>query len=99
MLTIALTVLMLTLISCKSNNVVPEKELVYACPALDWPEFPSPAGNIMPIDENLKPVEDEEADVEYVVMPYYYFEKIVDYKVKVDELEIYYKTYRESLKK
>lgn len=99
MLTIALIVSTLILISCQSNNVIPEKELVYACPALDWPEFPSPAGNIMPIDENLKPVKDEDADVEYVVMPYYYFEKIVDYKVKVDELEIYYKTYRESLKK
>jgi len=52
----------------------------------------------LPLDENYKRVTDNTQNVEYVVMPFWYYKLIVDYKVKVDEVEAKYDAFNARVK-
>lgn len=86
---------MLVLISCQSNRQE-EIKTVYVVPDLNFPKFPSPAV-ILPLDEKGKRVTDEETDIINVLVPYWYWNLIVDYKLNIDEQETFYKAYKSRL--
>ena len=92
-----LIVLMLVMSCCKSNKVT-EYKTIYATPDLYFPLFPDPTNNVLPLDENYKRVTDNTQTVEYVVMPFWYYKLIVDYKVKVDEQKAKYEAFESRLK-
>ena len=81
---------MLATNSCKSNEVKTEYKTIYATPDLYFPSYPNPNNNVLPYDKDFKKVTDPETPIEYVVMPFWYYKLIVDYKVKVDEVEAKY---------
>ena len=95
---IPLIVLMLVMSCCKSNEVKTEYKTIYATPDLYFPDYPNPNNNVLPLDENYKRVTDNTQNVEYVVMPFWYYKLIVDYKVKVDEQKAKYEAFESRLK-
>lgn len=94
---IILMPLMLVMSSCQSNKQI-EYKTVYATPELYFPKFPEPKNNVIPYDENFQKVTDAETQVEYVVMPFWYYKLIVDYKVSVDEQKAKYEAFQQRLK-
>lgn len=90
--------LMLVMSCCKSNQVKTEYKTIYATPDLYFPSYPAPNGNVLPLDENYKRVTDNTQSVEYVVMPFWYYQLIVDYKVAVDETKAKYEAFNQRIK-
>ena len=84
--------------SCQSNKTAPEVKTIYATPELYFPKFPDPKKNVIPYDKNFKKVTDVDTDIEYVVMPFWYYQLIVDYKVSVDEQKAKYEAFNQRLK-
>ena len=82
--------------SCKSSEV--QYKTVYATPELYFPSYPNPQNNVIPYDENFKKVTSPETQIEYVLMPFWYYKLIVDYKVKVDEQKAKYEAFESRLK-
>ena len=95
---IPLIVSMLVMNSCKSNEVRTEVKTIYATPELNFPKFPEPKKNVIPYDKNFQKVTDAETEIEYVVMPFWYYQLIVDYKVSVDEQKAKYEAFNQRLK-
>ena len=87
---------MLVMSSCKSNQI--EYKTIYATPELYFPQFPNPTNNVIAYDENFRKVTDPETQIEYVLMPFWYYKLIVDYKVKVDEQKAKYEAFETRLK-
>ena len=84
--------------SCQSNKTKTEYKTIYATPDLLFPVYPEPNNNVLPLDENYKMVKDNTQEVVYVVMPFWYYKLIVDYKVKVDEQKAKYEAFEARLK-
>ena len=91
-------VLTLALSSCQSNKTAPEVKTVYATPELYFPKFPDPKKNVIPYDKDFKKVTDVNTDIEYVIMPFWYYQLIVDYKVSVDETKAKYEAFNQRVK-
>ena len=89
-------VLMLVMNSCKSNQV--EYKTIYAIPELTFPKYPDPKNNVIPYDADFQKVTSPETQIEYVLMPFWYYKLIVDYKVKVDEQKAKYEAFESRLK-
>ena len=89
---------MLVMTSCQSDKVRTEYKTIYATPELYFPKYPAPNGNVLPLDENYKRVTDNTQNVEYVVMPFWYYQLIVDYKVGVDETKAKYEAFNQRIK-
>ena len=90
--------LMLAISSCKSNQVKAETKVVYVMPELIKPKYPEPKNKVIPYDKDFKKVTDAETDIEYVVMPFWYYKLIVNYKVYVDEQFTKYEAFKERYK-
>jgi hypothetical protein len=87
------------MISCQSNKTAaPEVRTVYTTPELYFPKFPEPKKNVIPYDKDFKKVTDVNTEIEYVVMPFWYYQLIVDYKVAVDEAQAKYEAFNQRLK-
>ena len=84
--------------SCQSNKTAPEVKTIYATPELYFPKFPAPKNNVIPYDKDFKKVTDIDQDIEYVVMPFWYYQLIVDYKVAVDEVKAKYEVFNKRVK-
>jgi hypothetical protein len=84
--------------SCKSNQIKTEVKTVYALPELYFPKYPEPKNKVIPYDKDFKKVTDVETEIEYVVMPFWYYQLIVDYKVAVDEAQAKYEAFNQRLK-
>ena len=93
-----MTVLVLVMTSCQSDKVITEYKTIYATPELYFPKYPEPKGNVVPLDENYKRVTDNNTDIEYVMMPFWYYKLIVDYKVSIDEQKAKYEAFNQRLK-
>lgn len=91
-------VLTLVISSCQSDRVRTEYKTIYATPDLYFPNYPAPNGNVLPLDENYKRVTDNVTEIEYVVMPFWYYKLIVDYKASVDEQKAKYEAFESRLK-
>ena len=89
--------LMLVMNSCQSNKTRTEVKTVYALPELYFPKYPEPKNKVIPYDKDFKKVTDVETDIEYVVMPFWYYQLIVNYKVSVDEQKAKYEAFKERL--
>lgn len=89
---------MLVMTSCQSDKVRTEYKTIYATPDLYFPKYPAPNGNVLPLDENYKKVTDNTQNVEYVIMPFWYYQLIVDYKVGVDETKAKYEAFNQRIK-
>ena len=89
---IILTLSTLVMNSCQSNKQT-EYKVVYQSPDLYFPKFPEPGKNVLPYDKDFKKVTDNDTEIEYVVMPFWYYKLIVNYKVQVKEAEIKYKNF------
>ena len=89
---------MLVMNSCQSNKTKTEYKTIYATPELYFPKYPEPKGNVVPLDENYKRVTDNNTDIEYVMMPFWYYKLIVDYKVSIDEQKAKYEAFSKRLK-
>ena len=95
---IILTLSTLATISCKSSPVRTEVKTIYATPELDFPKYPEPRKNVIPYDKDFQKVTDAETEIEYVVMPFWYYKLIVNYKVRVDEQKAKYDAFQERIK-
>ena len=90
--------LMLVMISCQSDKVKTEYKTIYATPELYFPKFPAPKNNVVPYDKDFKKVTSQTQEIEYVVMPFWYYQLIVDYKVGVDEAKAKYEAFNQRVK-
>lgn len=90
--------LMLAMSSCQSDKVITEYKTIYATPDLYFPKYPDPKNNVIPYDKDFKKVTDTETEIEYVVMPFWYYKLIVDYKAGVDETKAKYEAFEARLK-
>lgn len=88
---------MLVMISCQSDRVKTEYKTIYATPELYFPQFPAPKKNVIPLDKDFKKVSDVDTEIEYVMMPFWYYKLIVDYKVSVDEQKAKYEAFNKRL--
>lgn len=86
------------MISCQSNKANTEYKTIYATPDLYFPKFPAPKNNVVPYDKDLKKVTSQTQKIEYVVMPFWYYQLIVDYKVGVDEVKAKYEAFNQRVK-
>ena len=79
--------MLLTLLisSCQSSKAQIEYKVIYQTPVLLFPKFPKPGKNVLPYDKDFKKVTDVNTPIEYVVMPFWYYERILAYKLAVDE--------------
>lgn len=85
-------ILTLGLTCCVSNDV-PQYIIhnVYKTIPLNFPKFPEPRqGTIIPLDERNKRVTTEEQEVVNVLIPYWYWQLIIKYKLDVDNVEDFY---------
>ena len=90
--------LMLVMISCQSDKVKTEYKTIYAIPELYFPKYPEPKNNVIPLDKNYKRVTNNETEVVYVIMPYWYYQLITDYKASIDEQKAKYEAFESRLK-
>ena len=90
--------LILVMSSCQSDKVITEYKTIYATPELYFPKFPDHKKNVIPYDKNFKKVTDVDTEIEYVVMPFWYYQLIVDYKISVDEQKAKYEAFNKRLK-
>ena len=95
---IILTLLTLLISSCQSNKKQIEYKVVYQLPDLYFPKFPKPGKNVLPYDKDFKKVTDVDTPIEYVVMPFWYYERICDYKLAVDEQAAKYEAFSAKYK-
>lgn len=84
--------------SCQSNKTKTEYKTIYATPELYFPKFPAPKNNVVPYDKDFKKVTEQTQEIEYVVMPFWYYKMIVDYKVAVDEAQAKYEAFNARVK-
>lgn len=84
--------------SCQSNKTKTEYKTIYATPELYFPKYPEPKKNVIPYDKDFQKVTDSETDIEYVVMPFWYYKLIVEYKVSVDEQKAKYEAFNKRVK-
>lgn len=49
--------------------------------------------NVIPFDRNGKQVRDEETEIDSVMMPFWYYKLIVDYKIDVDKAKYEYESF------
>ena len=89
---------MLVMSCCKSNEIKTEYKTIYATPELNFPKYPDPRKNVLPYDKDFQKVTDTETEIEYVVMPFWYYKLIVDYKVEVDEQKAKYEAFNARVK-
>ena len=89
---------MLVMTSCQSNKTKTEYKTIYATPELYFPKFPDPKNKVVPYDKDFKKVTENTQEIEYVVMPFWYYKLIVDYKVSVDEQKAKYEAFNERMK-
>ena len=89
---------MLVMTSCQSDRIKVEYKTIYATPDLYFPTYPAPNNNVLPLDESYKRVTDNDTEIEYVVMPFWYYKLIVDYKTSVDEQKAKYEAFNKRLK-
>lgn len=89
---------MLAMSCCKSNGQTIHYKVVYADPDLYFPSYPEPNNNVLPYDKDFHKVTDDDTEIEYVLMPYWYYILIMKYKLQVQEAEIKYKSFQEKLK-
>ena len=89
---------MLVMSSCQSNKTKTEYKTIYATPELYFPKFPDPKNKVVPYDKDFKKVTENTQEIEYVVMPFWYYKLIVDYKVSVDEQKAKYEAFNERMK-
>lgn len=94
----SLMLLMLVINSCRSNKVNAETKVVYVLPELHKPKYPDPKNKVVPYDKDFQKVTDVDTDIEYVVMPFWYYKLIVNYKVFVDEEFTKYEAFRAQYK-
>ena len=92
-----LTLSMLAMSCCKSNQIKTEVKTIYALPELYFPKYPDPKNKVVPYDKDFKKVTDVDTKIEYVVMPFWYYQLIVNYKVSVDEQKAKYEAFKERL--
>ena len=88
-----LMLLMLSMSCCRSNNVKTEYKTIYVTPDLCFPTYPKPGSNVMPYDKDFNKVTDADTQIEYVVMPFWYYKLMLDYKLQVDETEARYEAF------
>lgn len=93
-----MTLSTLVLNSCKSNEIKTEYKTIYATPELYFPKFPDPKKNVVPYDKDFKKVTENTQEIEYIVMPFWYYKLIVDYKVGVDETKAKYEAFEARYK-
>lgn len=89
---------MLVMTCCQSNKG-PEVKTVYVIPELYFPKYPQPKNNLLPLDENGKVVKDDETEIVNVLIPFWYYKLLVEYKVQVDEAQAKYEAYKSNLNK
>lgn len=90
---------MLVINSCRSNQVKTEIKVVYVMPELIKPKYPEPKNNVIPCDKDFQKVTDEDIDIEWVFMPFWYYKLIEKYKVYVDEQFAKYDAFKAELEK
>ncbi len=64
--------------SGQRDKVKTEYKTIYATPDLYFPQFPAPKNNVVPYDKDFKKVTSNTQEIEYVVMPFWYYQLIVD---------------------
>lgn len=69
---------------------------MYILPELYFPKFPAPDVAI-PLDADKVEVTDNDTVIEYVIIPYSYYQSLVKYKATMKETEIKYITFKEKL--
>ena len=89
---------MLVMNSCQSDKVKTEYKTIYATPDLFFPTYPAPNNNVLPLDENYKRVTSNDQTVEFVIMPFWYYKLIVEYKAGVDETQAKYEAFNQRVK-
>lgn len=89
---------MLVMSSCRSNQVQTETKVVYVMPELIKPKYPEPKNKVIPYDKDFNKVTDVDTEIEYVVMPFWYYKLTVNYKVLVDEQFSKYEAFKERYK-
>jgi hypothetical protein len=89
---------MLVMSSCQSDKVITEYKTIYATPDLYFPKYPAPGNNVLPLDKDYKRVTKDDIEIEYVIMPYWYYKLITDYKAGVDEAKAKYEAFNQRLK-
>lgn len=84
--------------SCESSKIV-ETKTVYVYPQLYFPELKDPTNICHPLDENyhvVRSLVDEngkEIEIEWVLMPYWYFILFADYKTDVRKAQAEYESF------
>ena len=92
-----LIILMMVFPSRRSNKVYYD-HFIYVCPDLNFPEFPKPNNNCLPLDADGKQVRDMETEIVNVLMPYWYWNLLIDYKVSNDDVKIRYEAFKSKMK-
>ena len=90
---IILMLLMLSMSCCRSNKVKTEYKTIYVTPELYFPKYPKPGTNVLPYDQDFKQVTDADTPIEYVIMPFWYYRLILDFKLQVDETAAKYEAF------
>lgn len=80
---ISLIISLQVLTSCVSK---PEKVYIYITPNIPFPKFPDPYC-VVPLAEDGTVVRDTETEIVDIQLPYWYWMKIVEYKLGVDDVE------------
>lgn len=75
-----------------------ETKVVYVMPELIKPKYPEPKNKVIPYDKDFNKVTDVDTEIEYVVMPFWYYKLTVNYKVLVDEQFSKYEAFKERYK-
>lgn len=83
---------MLSMTSCQSSKEI-EYKTVVSYPDLYFPKYPEPKMNVLPLDINGKVVRDSETEITMVMMPFWYYQLIVDYKIDVDKARAEYDSF------
>ena len=93
--------MLLTLVmsSCQSSKVEVETKvkIVYVVPDLVKPKYPDSTNIVITYDKDSNKVNDVDTDIEFVVMPFWYYKQIVEYKVNVDEQFTKYEAFKSKL--
>ena len=85
---ISLIILMLVLIACKTHPKGEKKEtpapVIVGIETVYFPAFPQPPEDIIALDKDNNIVTSTEVEIDKVVIPYWYWNLIIDY---VEETE------------
>ena len=66
-------------------------------PDLVKPKYPDSTNIVITYDKDSNKVNDVDTDIEFVVMPFWYYKQIVEYKVNVDEQFTKYEAFKSKL--